>query len=558
MKKILLVITIGVVFSSETNAQQSPNLANAATLSPTTEKAIKMGEENVSLFTGVPQIGVPVYSYSNRGNSLSLNISLDYYAGGIGVDEAPTFTGLGWYLNAGGIITRVVRGQADEGNDYLPNGFLYTDTIANDWRSKGAQYYNDTLDAEQDIFQFHFNGRSGTFYIGKNGQVVQIPMTKMKIIPVMNVKDLASFKIITEDGVSYIFDKIENTTFYYGSPNDADPTYISGNRSSWSLTKIISPFKTDTIQLNYISKDITRPFEYPEMVYLRNSDGVRTKNLTKVGGFTSSSMNKISSIIFPDQTNVSFYYDTLSYYGKDQALLTIKIADTTFRKGFLLQYEKKDSNNNYSRLLLKNITSTSYTLKGRGYTFGYGLPGLSPLPSSGINTMNNSSDYWGYYNGAINDSTSIPNVDGYNWQADRTPNINYAMAATLKTLYLPTGGTVNYEYELNDHAAFIKDPHTIYFNPLLSSSNNVPFNQVYHTSHEIIFTLDSSLSREGTPPITGTGKVTLNIKNTLGTITYASYSLSLYDLFYKGIQVWDFNVPAGTYKLEQLSASGGI
>ena len=68
--------------------------------------------------------------------------------------------------------------------------------------------------------------------------------------------------------------------------------------------------------------------------------------------------------------------------------------------------------------------------------------------------------------------------------------------------------------------------------------------------------MDSSLSREGTPPITGTGKVTLNIKNTLGTITYASYSLSLYDLFYKGIQVWDFNVPAGTYKLEQLSASG--
>lgn len=554
MKKILLAIAAGMIFTAEVNAQQSPNLANAATLSPTTEKAIQAGGEDVSLFTGVPRIGVPLYSYSNPGNSLSLHVSLDYYAGGIGVDEAPTFAGLGWYLNAGGIITRIVRGQADEGDEYLPNGFLYTDTIANDWRAKGAKYYNDTLDAEQDIFQYNFNGRSGTFYIGKNGQVAQVPLTKLKIIPQYAPSYLSAIRIIAEDGVTYVFDKTEQTDYYYGSIND-HPLLLEGSPSSWALTKIISPFKTDTIQLSYVTKSITRPFEYPEIVYRRNSDGVRTKKLTDVQGHTQSATNKISSIVFPDKTSVSFYYDTVSYYGNDQALLMIKIGDTVFRKGYLMEYEKKDSNNQASRLLLKSVVPFSPTRKGRGYTFGYSLPGFKPLPS-GLNPIGNKMDYWGYYNGAANDSTSIPDIDGYNWQADRTPNINYAVAATLKTLYLPSGGTVTYDYELNDHAAFTKDPHTIYFNPVLSSFSNESFSQVYHTLHEIVFTLDSSLSRDGTPPITGTGKVTLNIKNTAGTVTYATYSLSLYDLFYKGIQVWDFNVPDGTYKLEQSAATG--
>ena len=280
-------------------AQQSP-IVNGATLSPTTEKAIQKGAENVSLYTGVPQIGVPLYSYTNQSNKLSLSISIDYYAGGIGIDEAPTFTGLGWYLNAGGIITRIIRGQADEGNENLAKGFLFTDTIPNDWRQKSSEYYNDSVDAMQDIFQYQFNGRSGIFYIGKNGQTAQVPLTKMKIIPTINVQDIAGFKIITEEGISYVFDKVEHTGFYYGSPKDIDPYYLNGSRSSWSLTKIISPFQTDTIQLTYITKDITRPFEYPEVVYLRNSDNVRTKSLTKTGGFTISGINKISSITFPE------------------------------------------------------------------------------------------------------------------------------------------------------------------------------------------------------------------------------------------------------------------
>lgn len=556
MKKILLMFITGIILCGKTVAQQSPNLTNAATLSPNTEKAIKMGSEEVSLFTGVPQIGVPLYSYSNPGNSLSLNVSLSYQAGGIGVDEAPTFTGLGWYLNAGGIITRVVRGQADEGNEYISEGFLNTDSIPNDWRANGSKYYNDSLDAEQDIFQYNFNGRSGTFYIGKNGQVAQVPLTKMKIIPQFGYSTFPSFKIITEDGVTYIFDKTEFTSFCYGSPYDPIPQLLNDNPSSWSVTKIISPFKTDTIQLNYITKQITRSFEYPEIVFVRNSDGTRTKRLTDVQGYTKSGINKISSVIFPDKTNVSFYYDTVSYYGSDQALLMIKIGDTAFKKGFLLEYQKKDSNNQDCRLLLKSITPFSPTLKGRGYTFGYGLPGFMPLQSQSLNPIGNKMDYWRFYNGAANDSTSIPDIDGYNWQADRSPNINYAIASTLKTLYLPTGGSINYDYELNDHAAFTKDPHTIYFNPLSASSNNVLFSEVYNTPHEIVFTLDSSLSRDGASPVSGTGKVTLNIKNTAGTITYATYSLSLYDLFYKGIQVWDFNVPSGTYKLEQLAAAG--
>jgi len=549
MKKIFAVhLLFFGVFAGY--SQLTPNLVNAVTLSPTTEKASKLGGEAVNIFTGVPQIGVPLYSYGSAANGLSMNISLDYFAGGMQVPEAPTMVGLGWYLAAGGIITRITRGQADEGNEYLPNGFLYTDTISNDWRSKGSQYYNDSLDAEQDIFQYNFNGRSGIFYVGKNWQVAQVPLTKMKIIPIVDgYQEITGFRIITEDGAKYEFMNPEFTTFSSYNSILLDDYY-----SSWSLSRIISPFSTDTIQLKYIQKKLGTGFKYPQMEFVRNSDGVRTKKLLNITGYDTSYINKLSSVIFPDKTKVSFVYGATQYYSGDSALFMIKVSNTTFRYGYILDYQLKDSLNNSSRPLLKSVTPYTSTQKSKGYSFGYNYLLFAPLSLS--DPIQNKRDYWGYYNGAQNDSSSVPKVNGYSWGADRNPNINYAVASILKDFYLPGGGLISYEYELNDHFPYIKQPYSAYYNPLVANSSTVSLSQVFNPRHEIAFTLDSSMSRQGSPPITGTGSVTFNIKNTAGTITYATYSLSLYDLFYKGIQAWNFTVPNGSYKLEQLAATG--
>jgi len=50
-------------------------------------------------------------SISDR--DISVDVSLSYHATGIKVDEEASWVGLGWVLNAGGIITRQVRGNRD-------------------------------------------------------------------------------------------------------------------------------------------------------------------------------------------------------------------------------------------------------------------------------------------------------------------------------------------------------------------------------------------------------------------------------------------------------------
>lgn len=145
IKRVFTVLMIS--FSAMyVNAQDVPNLNNASQLSPTTAAASKLSSVPVNLYTGIPQIGVPIYSYGNKPNGLSLNISFSYDAGGAQLGESPTTTGLGWFLNAGGVITRIVRGMPD---DLPTNGYMYAPAIPADYRSNGNKYYYDSLDAAQ-------------------------------------------------------------------------------------------------------------------------------------------------------------------------------------------------------------------------------------------------------------------------------------------------------------------------------------------------------------------------------------------------------------------------
>ncbi|RNC85968.1 MAG: hypothetical protein ED557_04155 [Balneola sp.] len=90
--------------------------------SPTAYSLGKYGETPVSLYTGVPDISIPITTIT--GASYSLPISLSYHAGGIKAQEVASWVGLGWSLNAGGVITRSTRGDADD--DPYSLAYLFT------------------------------------------------------------------------------------------------------------------------------------------------------------------------------------------------------------------------------------------------------------------------------------------------------------------------------------------------------------------------------------------------------------------------------------------------
>ena len=571
MRKIVLVTFscfVSVILFSQ--GAEAPNTANSSQLPASAAQADKMMGNPVNLFSGIPSISIPIYNFkSNSG--VAVSVSLDYSGGGIQVGESATFVGLGWYLNAGGIITRTVRGMPDDMPDV---GFMYASAIPADWRSNASKYYHDSIDAQQDVFQFNFPGHSGKFFMGKNGQIALVPSSKIRIVPTFQEasifnQTLKSFRIIAEDGIKYDFEIADYITTnidmnYFGgsSTPTASGYYGKGYGTAWYLTKIISPFNTDTINFNYKLNSVFYNFKLPEITFVNNATGVR-KSPTNAPGTGNSQSRKIESIEFPDKTKISFIYSYNIKYDKDDYILSkIKISDTAFRFGYMLDYQTKytftnelgHNDEDVIRPLLKSVTPYTKWEKQKGYKFDYYSP-LLVKAGEIEDTIQNKRDFWGFYNGAINGTNLIPSVNGYTWGANRNPN-TYVTASSLANFYLPGGGFIQYTYELNDHYPYTKQSNVVSIAAQSSSQNNITLNQVFNGKHQLIFFLDKSVARTGSAPISGSGNLNLYLKSTDGSILYLSSSISLYEVFYSGLRTWTFNLPNGTYRLETTLSAG--
>lgn len=100
-------------------------------LSPNATSLGEYGEVPVSPFTGIPKIEIPLTEIE-AGNH-KLPISLSYHAGGVRPDQHPGWVGVGWTLNAGGCISRVVKDSIDE--------YCLTNKNNNLWRMNEFGYY---------------------------------------------------------------------------------------------------------------------------------------------------------------------------------------------------------------------------------------------------------------------------------------------------------------------------------------------------------------------------------------------------------------------------------
>ena len=81
-------------------------------LSPSAYEIGRYGRTPVSYFHGLPNISIPLTEVRARG--FTIPVSLSYHAGGNKPDQHPGWVGLGWSLQAGGSIVRVINGMKDE------------------------------------------------------------------------------------------------------------------------------------------------------------------------------------------------------------------------------------------------------------------------------------------------------------------------------------------------------------------------------------------------------------------------------------------------------------
>lgn len=115
MKKILLLLSISTTFQIYSQTSPGSRIQNSVnSIAPKSADAaalFRYNETPVSLYTGVPNIDIPIYTI--KEGDIQIPISISYHAGGIKVTDEASSIGLGWSLNAGGRVSHVMAGVND-------------------------------------------------------------------------------------------------------------------------------------------------------------------------------------------------------------------------------------------------------------------------------------------------------------------------------------------------------------------------------------------------------------------------------------------------------------
>lgn len=401
--------------------------------SPDAMGLFRQASVGVSHYTGSANIGIPLGEISGR--ELGVGLSLSYNSFGHRVQDVASSEGLGWSLQAGGMISRVVRGTPDD----LTGGFCM----------------NSDTDKEPDLFIFSFMGRTGKFVVSQTKQVVLFPFQDLKVIPGMcGIGD--TWEIIDENGTKYHFGTTvgsrERTSTWKGTL--VQPEYTS----TWYLTKIISANGTDEITLSYAAAS---PYSYVNY-YFEKDDGYCSspeKNESVTVTVRSSKLTEISS----SGGKVLLTWNTQR---KDlqgaRSLATVSFVDNTgkaeskyyFEYGYFQGCQEAD--NLCKRLKLEKIYDISTTPL---YEFQYNE--TVNLPSR----ISKNIDYLGLYNNNTVNSWIPAITDPSSYiGASRTPDTN-RMKANLLTRINQRGGS---------HTLFTYEPHSGFygstFNAVLSGN----------------------------------------------------------------------------------------
>lgn len=526
----------------------------------------------VNLYSGIPSISIPLFSYQSS-SGLATGISLDYFAGGVKVNEAPSSVGLGWNLNMGGVITRTVKGIADDMPWY---GYMYSPALSTDSRSKTFRYYMGCEDSEPDIFQFNFNGRSGSFMIGKNKEVLVGQMSKIKIeiagavpepdaIPLDSMTTtVQSFSIVTEDGTKYFFDNIEyqkGNYFICGMGTTVTPQDLK-YATAWYLSKIIAPFTTDTIKLAYAQKNHVGWENWIQADTIRN--GVHHHSDTGQYSISSTAIiNKVpTEISFPDSTKITLVYSQPGQFRFTSypVLQRIKFGDSVFRYGYMLNWDTSAVGGLKKDFLTGLQYYTANTIMP-GYNFTYHSP-YFPLKSYGdiwtfqdTSFFLNRTDHWGFYNGVNNRKEHVPTVPGLFTGANRTPNA-LAMASSLASVKDPSGGVTYYQFENNEVLPTVHTKQSVALDISSNTQATISLSRVQSPFCNFTVVFNPAYARTGVAPISGPGNIVFTITSLNSAITYASATLNLYEMYYAGSASFSGVVPNGSVLLKATLGSG--
>jgi RHS repeat-associated protein len=490
-------------------AQPVNNQVKDVTMPPPNAASLgKYGDIPVGYYSGIPNIDIPIYNVKEGG--LNVPVSLSYHAGGVKIGETSSCVGLGWSLQAGGLISRTIIGKADEVVDgYFTTGSTLSyggGVLPKDSYVQPSDLANGNRDGEPDVFSFSFGGYNGKFYFDRDKNLatpyydanpVLVPMQDLKIDILYSATNstsvngvslsaegssgsphrIAGFIVTTSNGVKYEFGTyLGDLTVKTIEFTTMASQFTVGFANTWYLKRVIAPDTNESII-----------FEYEPEYYRYNSRssigssigqtvGAYKANWTDVRGFrlskikNSSNTTEVAFIPNPLETRQDFIDMGQSpITNTARSLKTIKITAGTYCKEFTLNQSyfsdissnKTNSADCDKRLKLDNVQEKSCdgSITVPPYTFNY-YGNNNSLP----NRLSSAIDHWGYYNGAETNPKTGYNIPftqlRYNnianqkvvvteGNSNRESNESFMRLGTLNKITYPTGGSTTFDLEAN-------------------------------------------------------------------------------------------------------------
>lgn len=471
--------------------------------------AVQYGAVTPSLYTGTLHLSVPLYTYSDP--DFEIPISAEYATNGCLPNDKAGTLGVGWTFNAGGSITREVRGVPDDkrvsrdisaSHVGFVNGFgaLYSSSLSRSYMvgmptcglgfsGRSCVYYrlsdwqSTFYDAEPDVFHFNFMGYSGTFQLDFGGVIhvydTNVPPGTLKIevdFSPGSYSDYSPIAITTGNGYRYEFEG------YYGHSDDnTEVTYDSGTGTilTWKLSHIIAP-NGRTAEFGYTRGAEVRTLRPHTLSY---NLGILGPGYTDSQQYSDQKGYSDSSLITADLTSITI----------DGGALISLTYDYPIEKSYLTSSENaSQSLQAFGNGRLRSLTVSHGldTVRTCSFAFDNNNPGqrnfLTGITISGegsysMQYQNTSSipmyntykiDHWGYYNGQTGanflDVSTLSNDymdEMLNASSARTPNATYAKYGTLSRITYPTGGYSTFTYEAHSYGTVMRRPYSYDFWP---------------------------------------------------------------------------------------------
>lgn len=457
----------------------------------------RYGEYPVSHTTGIPDITIPLYEIDLGGYKLPITIS--YHASGIKYDDVATPVGLGWTLNAGGAISRLIQGAPDFEHSEVNDTTYRNINKVKDLINKNSNiellkrilcdYEYTEWDTESDRYTYNYPGETGLFrYSHADKKFVSLGYSLAKIERA-GTKQNSYFKIQDTSGIIYYFKWHECT----GIANDERYVYTT----AWYLTEIHTPH--GIIELDYTggeSQSTEHSFgmmKYVDVTYSGNKpDGTpHTSTLTQ-GIPVTFKPALLKSIKWAGGTiELNYENDRKDICPDRLSSIAVMDPDKNVRKEIFFDNDRYWGSTNKRetcRMLLNEIHDTE---NGK-YTFGYAT-GISPVPYGSKKCR---WDYWGYPNGnnsvygtskeiarkIMQQVESAAGINKYIAQyANRLSEIRNMSSGVLTSITHPTGGTTRFTYETN----------TWYRNGTLENVGGLRIRSITNDSVEKVYTYET-------------------------------------------------------------------